>query len=87
MRAVCTTEELPIPDGVTIEIKSRIITVEGPRGVLKKSAKHINMDIQLVTEKKKVTLAVWEGGRKHIACLRTIRSMINNMFIGVTKVR
>ena len=87
MRDIVTTEELDIPEGVTVEIKSRLITVTGPRGTLKKNVRHINMDIQLVEEKNKgkVTLAVWQGGRKHNACLRTIRSLINNMIIGVTK--
>ena len=32
----------------------------------------------------KVRLVVWHGGRKHVACLRTIRSCIENMFQGVT---
>jgi len=87
MRDIVQTEELDIPEDVTVEIKSRLITVTGPRGTLKKNVRHINMDIQLVKDKKsnKVTLAVWQGGRKHIACLRTIRSLISNLIIGVTK--
>lgn len=32
---------------------------------------------------RKVKLVVWHGGRKHIACLRTIRSAIENMINGV----
>ncbi|KAI0750748.1 60S ribosomal protein L9 [Daedaleopsis nitida] len=86
MRDVLTTEELDIPEGVTVEIKSRLITVKGPRGTLKKNVRHIDMDIRLVKGKtEKVTLAVWQGGRKHVACLRTIKSLINNMITGVTK--
>lgn len=88
MRDVLQTEELEIPEGVTVEIKARIITVTGPRGTLTKNVQHVNMDIRLVKGKNaKVTLAVWEGGRKHVACLRTIKSLINNMINGVTKVR
>ena len=89
MRDILSTEELEIPSNVTVEVKSRLITVTGPRGTLKKNVRHVNMDIQLVTSKKgsKVTLAVWQGGRKHNACLRTIKSLISNMVIGVTKVR
>lgn len=34
-----------------------------------------------------ITLSVWHGGRKHLACLRTIRSLIENMIKGVTVVR
>jgi large subunit ribosomal protein L9e len=87
MRDVLKTEELDIPEGVTVAIKARIITVTGPRGTLTKNVQHINMDIKLAKGKKnKVLLAVWQGGRKHVACLRTIKSLINNMVIGVTKV-
>jgi len=45
------------------------------------------MDIKLQQrgKKNKVLLAVWQGGRKHVACLRTIKSLITNMITGVTK--
>ncbi|CAE6395677.1 60S ribosomal protein L9-A [Rhizoctonia solani AG-1 IB] len=87
MRDILSTEELTIPEGVTVQIKSRQITVEGPRGKLVKNVRHVNMDIQLVKSSKEnqVTLAVWQGGRKHVACLRTIKSLIENMITGVTK--
>lgn len=32
-----------------------------------------------------VKLVVWHGARKHVACLRTVKSLITNMIIGVTK--
>jgi len=48
----------------------------------------VNMDIQLVKGKaNRVLLTVWQAGRKHVACLRTIKSLIQNMITGVTKVR
>ena len=88
MRDVLKTEELEIPSGVEVTAKSRVITVSGPRGTLTKNVRHVDMDIRVIKGKStKVTLAVWQAGRKHVACLRTIRSMINNMVIGVTKVR
>ena len=87
MRDVIKTEELDIPEGVEIVVKSRLITVTGPRGTLTKNVRHVDMDIRVLKGKTtKVTLAVWQGGRKHVACLRTIRSLINNMVTGVTKV-
>jgi len=86
MRDILKTEELDIPEGVDITVKARIITVKGPRGTLTKNVRHIDMDIRLLKSKtSKVTLAVWQGGRKHVACLRTIRSLIVNMITGVTK--
>jgi len=87
MHNVLKTEELTIPENVDVSIKSRLITVTGPRGTLKKNIRHVDMDIRLLKGKTtKVSLAVWQGGRKHVACLRTIRSLINNMVTGVTKV-
>jgi len=86
MRDVVQTEELNIPEGVEVSIKARLITVTGPRGTLTKNVRHIDMDIRLVKgQTSKVTFAVWQGGRKHVACLRTIRSLVNNMITGVTK--
>ena len=88
MRDILKTEELEIPDNVTVSVKSRVIVVTGPRGTLTKNIRHINMDVRLVKGKSnKVTLAVWQGNRKHVACLRTVKSLITNMITGVTKVR
>jgi len=87
MRDILKTEELEIPEGVTVAVKSRVIVVTGPRGKLTKNIRHINMDVRLVKGKSsnKVTLAVWQGNRKHVACLRTVKSLISNMITGVTK--
>jgi large subunit ribosomal protein L9e len=87
MKDILQTEELEVPEGVTVAIKSRQITVEGPRGKLEKNVRHVNMDIQLHKgTKTKVVFQVWQGGRKHIAQLRTMRSLVENMITGVTKV-
>jgi large subunit ribosomal protein L9e len=88
MRDILQTEELDIPEGVTVSVKSRVIEVTGPRGTLTKNVRHVNMDIRLIKGKtNRVTLGVWQGTRKHVACLRTIKSLIVNMITGVTKVR
>lgn len=88
------SEKLPIPAGVTVEIKSRIVTVTGPRGTLKKSLKHTDMEVELVTEtagktkgSKAIKVTIWHAGRKHAACLRTCVSHLSNMIKGVTQVR
>ena len=89
MKDVRTTEELTVPEGVDVNIKSRLIKVTGPRGTLTKSVRHVNMDVRMLKgengQPDKVLLAVWAGGRKHNACLRTIRSLIENLITGVTK--
>ena len=87
MRDILKTEELDIPEGVEVTVKSRVITVTGPRGTLTKNVRHADADIRLVKGKvNRVTLAVWQGNRKHVAILRTLRSLIVNMITGVTKV-
>ncbi|GAA5833556.1 hypothetical protein JCM3766R1_002573 [Sporobolomyces carnicolor] len=90
MKQIYKEEELEIPAGVTVAIKARVITVTGPRGTLQKNAQHVNMSMRVVapsekaiTPVHKVKLVVWHGGRKHVACLRTIRSQIENMIKGV----
>jgi len=85
MKDIYKDEEFEIPDGVSLTVKSRLVTVKGPRGELSKSLRHIDMEIKKIGDKK-VRLIVWHGGRKHVACLRTVRSLILNMVNGVTKV-
>lgn len=66
-----------------MDIKSRIVTVKGPRGKLTKSLKHVDVETQFVT-KQKLKLTMWLASRKHNACLRTVASHIQNMIKGVT---
>lgn len=90
MKQIYKEEELEIPEGVTVAVKARVITVTGPRGTLQKNLQHLNMSIRVlapsdkaVTPVHKVKLVVWHGARKHVACLRTVRSIIENMVTGV----
>ncbi|KAG8852390.1 hypothetical protein FRB96_008736 [Tulasnella sp. 330] len=91
MRDVLQTETVVIPKGVTATVDARIITIKGPRGELVRDLHHISMDIRLISNAKKadklpiIHLAVWNGVRKHVACLRTIKSSILNMIKGVTQ--
>ena len=41
----------------------------------------MSMDLNVVRTKKTtiVRFVVWNGGRKHVACLRTVKSMVENM--------
>jgi hypothetical protein len=49
MKDLSSVESLAIPEGVDIKLKSRVVTVTGPRGTLTKAVKHIQMDIQIVS--------------------------------------
>ena len=88
MKTILASRTISVPEGVEIEVKAREVTVKGPRGTLFKSFKHSNMDLKkLVSEDGEVTvrLDVWFASRKQLACVRTIMSHIDNMFVGVTR--
>ncbi|KAJ3074324.1 hypothetical protein HDU98_011486 [Podochytrium sp. JEL0797] len=84
MKAICQEKEITVPDNVTVDIKARNVRVKGPRGTLQKSFHHVDFECQKVSPKKYI-LRVWQAGRKHSACIRTISSRIENLITGVTK--
>lgn len=84
MKDIVKDDELVIPENVKVTVKSRIIEVEGPRGKLTKNLRHLNIEIKFVG-KNKLRFTVYHGSRKHVASIRTVRSLVNNMVIGVTK--
>jgi large subunit ribosomal protein L9e len=69
---------------VEVDIKARVVTVKGPRGVLTRDFKNINMDLRRVGEKG-IRVDLWFANRKQLACVRTVCSHIDNMLVGVTK--
>merc|ERR1712058_140912 len=83
MRFIHEQQELPVPVGVKVNIKSRQVTVEGPRGKLHKDLSHLAVCFSTPT-KNKILIEMHHGSRKAIAALRTVRTIIN-MIIGVTK--
>lgn len=52
MKDLSKVETLVIPAGVTVTVKARKVTVEGPRGTLKKDIGHVAMDIQIVSRRR-----------------------------------
>ena len=64
-------------------IKSRKVTVTGPRGELVKDFKHLNLEI--LSTDKSVIVRIWFAQRKQVACVRTVCSHIANMITGVTQ--
>lgn len=67
-----------------VHIKSRIVTVEGPRGKLVKDLSHIAVTFGR-PKKNVISIELHHGARKEVAALRTIRTIINNLIIGVTR--
>ncbi|KAL3687928.1 hypothetical protein R1sor_014237 [Riccia sorocarpa] len=76
---------MDIPENVKFEIKAKQIRVKGPRGILTRNFKHLNLDFQMIEEGKKLKVDAWFGSRKTIAAIRTAVSHINNLITGVTK--
>ncbi|KAI0172302.1 60S ribosomal protein L9 [Hypoxylon sp. FL1284] len=84
MRYIHSQETLEIPEGVKVLIKSRNVTVEGPRGKLSKDLSHIAVNFSR-PQKNVIGIEIHHGSRKDVATLRTVRTIINNLVTGVTK--
>lgn len=84
MKYIQTDQILEVPKGVTLDIKARSIKVTGPRGVLTKDLKHIDVTFKKLSERA-IKITVHHGDRKHVAALRTVKSLISNLITGVTK--
>ncbi|KAI1094822.1 60S ribosomal protein L9 [Rostrohypoxylon terebratum] len=84
MRYIHSQETLEIPEGVKVHIKSRNVTVEGPRGKLSKDLSHIAVNFSR-PQKNVIGIEIHHGSRKDVATLRTVRTLINNLIVGVTK--
>merc|ERR1711991_496444 len=80
-RLMVVSGTVPIPAGVTVEIKSRIVVVTGPRGKLTKDFKHMAVDMAVAEAKVEKHF----GTSKQISSINTCCSHIKNMMVGVTK--
>ncbi|HIE36956.1 TPA: 50S ribosomal protein L6, partial [Candidatus Geothermarchaeota archaeon] len=63
--------------------RSRIVRVSGPKGNIEKSFKKSPVHISI--EDNKIRIEVRWKGKRGYALLNTIKGIIKNMFIGVTK--
>merc|ERR1712027_115829 len=84
MKVINTNQSVTIPEDVDASVKSRVVTVKGPRGTLIKSFKHLAVDISM-PDKKTVRVEKWFGKKKELAAVRTVCSHITNLINGVTK--
>ncbi|KAF2395550.1 ribosomal protein L6 [Trichodelitschia bisporula] len=84
MKYIHSQESLDIPEGVKVHIKTRLVTVEGPRGKLTKNLGHLAVSFSRPSPSV-INIELHHGNRKNVATLRTVRTLINNLIIGVTK--
>ncbi|EDO41746.1 predicted protein [Nematostella vectensis] len=82
MKTILASETVTIPDNVEVKVKSRVVTVTGPRGTLKRNFRHLRLELTKVG-KDKVRVDVWFASRKELACVKTIITHIENMIKGV----
>ena len=82
-------ESVPVPDNVTLDIKSRIVTVKGPKGDLTKSFR--KFPVQILVEKNadgKITNVIvrrWFSNKKEKSCVNSTKKHLENMINGVTR--
>ena len=84
MRHLVTEVNIPIPDGVTVTAKSRVVVVKGPLGTIQRAFKYASIDISKPADKN-IKLTIWQAARKERAVLRAIGTQIANMIRGVTE--
>jgi len=84
MKYIHSSESLTVPEGVKVAIKSRLVIVEGPRGKLTKNLNHLAVNFSH-PKKDVINIELHHGARKSVATLRTVKTLIENLIIGVTK--
>merc|ERR1712018_605011 len=84
MKVIHSNQIVIIPPEIQATVKSRKVTVKGPRGVLRREFKHLAVDIRK-EGKNKIVVEKWFGIKKELAAVRTVCSHIENMFKGVIK--
>ena len=70
-----------VPSGVEVTLAGRNITVKGPKGTL---TREIPGDIEITQDDGTLTFARQNDERKNKAMHGLVRSLVNNMVIGVT---
>ncbi|XP_072986110.1 large ribosomal subunit protein uL6-like [Typha latifolia] len=85
MKTIRSSETMEIPEGVTVSVRAKEVEVEGPRGKLTRSFKHLNLDFELTDGGRKLKVDAWFGSRRTMAAIRTAISHVQNLITGVTK--
>merc|ERR1712167_194416 len=84
MKTINSKASVTIPANVTCELKSRVVKITGPRGVLTKSFRHMSVDMYMPDDKQ-IAVEKWWASSKELSVIKTVTSHIQNMIDGVTK--
>ena len=85
MKTLQQEESIPVPKGIKITIKSKMVVVEGKHGKLTRNFKHLPLELWLGDSGKTVCARMFFAKTKQISCLRSVCSHIQNLFEGVSK--
>ncbi len=85
MKQLLKAMNLKVPEGVTLTVKARKVTVKGPMGTVVRSFTHMPIDFTMVS-KDELRIERWFTSGKANASIKTCYSHIMNAIIGVTKV-
>lgn len=85
MVKVKSQSTIDIPEGVTVSVKNRIVSVTGPRGNLTKDLRHLKLDFRVDNVKRTLSVICWFGSKLPIAQINTAIKLVKNMIVGVTK--
>ena len=84
MKQIRSAKKIVIPKGVTVDIKSRVVTVTGPKGKLSRNFRHLPVSINKVNGGKEVEVSMFFGLSKQVATLRTVCSHIDNLIVSLS---
>ena len=89
VKVIVKEDRVEVPEGVTLSVKSKVISVKGPRGELSRTFQTVPVQIIEETDASKrvvaVVVRVWFAKSKPKSCVTTICRHISNMIQGVTK--
>lgn len=73
---------IPIPDGVSFDMKESLLSIKGPKGDL---SQDIPLEIKVRRKENKILVESTGGSKRHRAFHGLFRALINNMVIGVSE--
>jgi large subunit ribosomal protein L6 len=73
---------IAVPNGVTISLDNRFITVNGPKGTL---SRELHKDMKVTVAENEITVERPSDHKLHRSLHGTTRSVISNMVVGVTE--
>lgn len=89
VKPILKQETVEVPENVKLVVKSKNITVEGPKGTITRNFRKVPVQIMGVKDEtgrvSSVVIRIWFAKNKPKSCVNTIKKHVQNMITGVTK--